>query len=252
MSITKPKPKFNRKTKIIMSVVLCVFSFIGLYEAIHDYQHYWDIPLTVQDIKELKNTDNHTLVIYPFFTQYAYMKHGFYEYFNKTCDTSCLTISYDPFNIKPSYVTGKSAYNRLLLLNYPAMSDLYLSEHPEILNNYNKVIVLHEEYVTQNLFNILSTKNNTVFLYPNALYALIDVNYKNKTFTLIKGHGYPDIHLRNGFGWQYSDSTKNEYDLKCDSWKFEKLPHHSMMLNCFPEMLILHNTDLLKEIRDYK
>ena len=69
---------------------------------------------------------------------------------------------------------------------------LTVDQNPEILQNYDTVILLHNEYVTKKQFDAISTHPNLIFLHPNALYALeIDVNYDTNTMTLIRGHDYP-------------------------------------------------------------
>ena len=72
------------------------------------------------------------------------------------------------------------------------------------------MIVLPNEYVTKKEFDAITNHPDVVFLYPNALYAQVRTNYTDNTITLVHGHGYPDIKIKNGFGWKY-DSSKYDY-----------------------------------------
>ena len=154
---------------------------------------------TYQEIG-LFNKSKDIVFVYPIFTQGAYGKNGFYDYYNKKCDTSCLTV-----NI-PSKINGVQASSiggawALKLLQYPHVTDEDVDKNPDILKQYKRVIVLHNEYVTQREFGAITQHPHVIYLYPNALYAKVSVDYWNNTTTLILGHGYPDSTIRNGFGW---------------------------------------------------
>jgi hypothetical protein len=69
--------------------------------------------------------------------------------------------------------------------------------------------MLHKEE-----FNAITNHPHVVYLYPNSLYAKVSIDYWNNTTTLIRGHGYPDKTLGNGFGWKF-DNSKFEYDREC-------------------------------------
>ena len=187
------------------------------------------------------------VVIYPVFTQAAYSKNGFYYYYYKKCDSSCLTVKLPP-SIVPIYQTGGRAFMALGILNYSIITDVDVDLHPEILKNYKKVILLHNEYVTQREFDAITSHPNVLYLYPNALFAKISVNYVNYTITLIRGHGYPDSSVQNGFGWKF-DNSQYEYDVKCDNWKFYKIDNGTMV-NCYPSFRMLYDESFLQAIKD--
>ncbi|HZS74006.1 MAG TPA: hypothetical protein VFA69_05830 [Candidatus Nitrosotalea sp.] len=191
--------------------------------------------------------------IYPIFTQAAYKQGGFYDYYNKKCGTTCLTIPI-PAKIDGGYSSSISAAMVLNLLNYSQISDVDIDTNPNILKKYSKIIVLHNEYVTQKEFDAITHHPNVIYLYPNALYALVKINYNIGTITLVKGHGYPasastsESSIGNGFGWKY-DNSKYEYDNKCDNWQFIIIPH-GKMLNCYPSLRILTDQSLLHAIKN--
>jgi hypothetical protein len=124
-----------------------------------------------------------------------------------------------------------------------------VDKNPQILSQYDKVIVLHNEYVTQNEFVAITTHPHVIYLYPNSLYAQIYTDYNKNTITLARGHGYPDLKLRNGFDWKY-DNSQFEYDTVCQNWKFDKIDN-GIMLDCYPENYLANNLILLKTIKDY-
>jgi len=193
------------------------------------------------------STTNSTVVVYPVFTQAAYSENGFYYFYYNKCDSSCLTVKL-PDDIIPVYQTGGRALMALNLLNYSIITDVDVDQHPEILKNYNKIILLHNEYVTQKEFDAITSHPHVLYLFPNALYAKITTDYTNNTITLIRGHGYPDSSVKNGFGWK-SDNSQYEYDVKCNNWKFYKIDN-GKMVNCYPSFRILYDQSFLQAIKD--
>jgi len=184
-----------------------------------------------------------TIFIYPSFTQAAYGPHGFYNYYRKQCDSSCLTVSI-PDSVHGTQASSIVGAWILKLLDYPYVKDQDVDKNPDILKQYKKVIVLHSEYVTQKEFDAITRHPNVIFLYPNALYARITANYANNTITLVRGHGYPDASIRNGFGWRL-DNTKYEYNVKCDDWNFYHQDNYTF-LNCYPEYHVLVSKEMLQ------
>jgi hypothetical protein len=192
------------------------------------------------------NTTEKTVFVYPIFTQAAYGKNGFYSFYNKTCSSECLTVQI-PDKINGIYSSSVKGSNVLMLLNYPFITDIDIDKNPDILKNYDKVILLHNEYVTKTEFDAIINHPNAVFLYPNALYAQVDVNYDKNTITLLRGHGYPPGIL-NGFNWN-SDNSKYEYDYGCLKWNFYRKDTHTF-LNCYPEYKMLYDAQLLRTLKE--
>ena len=186
-------------------------------------------------------------VVYPILTQAAYGANGFYSYYAKKCDTKCLTVPI-PSTIAGTYSSSSKAMSILTLLNYSHITDIDIDKNPNILKKYDKVIMLHNEYVTQKEFDAITHHPNVVYLYPNALYAKVSVDYDKNTFTLIRGHGYPNVSIKNGFDWK-NDNSKYEYDFYCDNWGFNRIPNGTM-LNCYPEFRVLYDDLLLQTIRN--
>lgn len=194
----------------------------------------------------MTNKPKDIVFVYPIFTQAAYSNKGFYDYYNKKCDTSCLTVS---IPTKINGVQASSIAGALVLrtLGYPHVTDVDVDKNPDILKQYKRVIILHNEYVTKKEFDAITSHPDVIYLYPNALYAEVQTNYNTNTITLINGHGYPDPNLRNGFGWS-SDNSKYEYNVECDNWNFYK-KGNATMLNCFPEYKMLYSAELLRELQ---
>ncbi len=191
----------------------------------------------------LFNKSKDIVFVYPIFTQGAYGPNGFYDYYNKKCDSSCLTVSI------PSQIHGMQASSiagawALKLLQFPYVTDVDIDKNPDILKQYKRVIVLHSEYVTKKEFDAITNHPDVIFLYPNALYAEVKADYGNNTITLIRGHGYPDPNIKNGFDWK-DDNSKFEYNVQCDNWNFYK-KDNATMLNCYPEYQLLYNEELLR------
>lgn len=200
------------------------------------------------DQVSIQNDTKNSVVIIPVFTAAAYSEHRFYAYYGGQCDSSCLTSIID-LHIPLGYTSSGKAVNTLQSLGYHTLTDIEVDKNPKILSQYDKVIVLHNEYVTQNEFDAITTHPHVIYLYPNSLYGKIYANYDKNTITLVRGHGYPDLKIRNGFGWKF-DNSQLEYDTSCKNWKFDKIKN-GIMLNCYPENIIANNIALLKAIKEY-
>ena len=190
--------------------------------------------------------DVDTIFVIPTFTASAYSKNGFYDFYNGYCDKQCLTIpivSEDNLD----YSSSANAVKILQLLKYDSITDLELHENPSILNKYEKVILLHNEYVSKKMFVVITTHKNVIFLYPNALYAEVEV--EKDTIKLIRGHGFPVTDIGNGFNWINDNTHPYEFDNKCDKWDFYKITN-GFMLNCYPEQIIWKDELFLKTIKD--
>lgn len=190
---------------------------------------------------------NKPLFIIPLFTASAYSKNGFYDFYNGNCD-SCLTtkiVSVDNLGEQSS----ANAVKVLELLDYDSITDIELDKNPDVLSKYEKIIVLHNEYVTQNEFDAITSHPNVIYLYPNALYAKIEVDYDKKTISLIRGHGYPELEIDNGFNWEFDNTRPYEFDKKCDDWEFYDIPN-GKMLNCYPEQKIWKDKEFLKALKE--
>jgi len=195
----------------------------------------------------LKPGDN-SVVIYPIFTASAYAEPGFYTYFAGDCDESCIT------NLSFNYAGGtynSSIHTAQILhsVGYNLITDIDVDKNPEILNNYEKIILLHNEYVTKKMFDAIVDHPNVVFLFPNALYAEIGVNYDDNTMSLIRGHDYPSG-IKNGFDYEIEERFHEyEYDDQCLEWEFIKIKN-GYHLNCYPEGVIHENFDILLKLKE--
>jgi hypothetical protein len=190
---------------------------------------------------------NKPLVIIPVYTASAYAKNGFYDFYNGNCNT-CLTtkiVSIDELGEQSS----ANAVKVLELLGYDSVTDMELDKNPSILTKYDKIIMLHSEYVTKKMFDAITSHPNVIYLYPNALYAEISTNFVDNTISLIRGHGYPDASIDNGFDWKYDNTRPYEFDKECNNWEFYEIPN-AKMLNCYPEQKIWKDEKFLKTLKE--
>ncbi len=187
-------------------------------------------------------------MIIPIFTANAYKEPGFYNYYEKTCDEKCLTVPI--LNRSSGYTSSDNAVKILKFLQYEMITDIDVDKNPNILKQYDKVIMLHNEYVTKSEFYAVISHPNVIYLYPNVLYAEVESNYEKNTITLKKGHNYPEINILNGFDWEY-DNTPMEYDNQCEDWEFYPI-HNGWMLNCYPEdSLLMNDKEFLMKIKEF-
>ena len=197
--------------------------------------------------KERLGPNQTSIVIIPIMTASAYSKGGFYDYYEGRCGTECLTVKINQGLDLHGHASGHTKL-ALEILDYGFINDYILDymlqSDPHYLDQYDKVIVLHSEYVTQAVFDALQHHKKVIYLAPNALHAKVTVN--KGVMTLVQGHSYNNKY--NGFDWPY-DNTAQEYENTCKDWKFVPLPN-GYQLNCNGEESIYRNFDLLKELRN--
>ena len=189
-----------------------------------------------------------TIVIYPIFTAAAYSEPGFYTYFREECDEKCLTIELQK-EYAPDFTSSGNGFQVLKLLGYEIISDIDVDQDPTILEKYDKVILLHNEYVTKKEFDAITTHSNVLYLYPNALYAEVKIDYDTNLLILQRGHNFPESHIRHGFDWKF-DNSPLEYDMDCQEMGFDKIDN-GWMLNCYPERPIHQSKVLLNMIKEF-
>jgi len=206
---------------------------------------------------DLKNNKK-SAVVFPIFTAAAYSEPGFYTFYRGECDgefhgvlfrdADCLTVKLEE-EYSPLFTSSANGLQVLNLLDYEIITDITIHQNPEILLQYEKIILLHNEYVTSTQFDAIISHPNVIYLYPNALYAEIDFDEELWEISLIRGHNYPDPLIRNGFDWKF-DNSLEEYDVTCEDMKFSKIDN-GWMLNCYPENILHKSKELLKQIRDF-
>ena len=187
----------------------------------------------------LWNDPQSAAVVFPYFTYAAYESQGFYDYYRGDCDDCTTTKFAEP---KSKYTSSGKAHQALTLLGYDSITDIQIDKNPGILQQFDKVIMLHNEYVTRAMFDAITSHPNVIYLYPNALYAEIEVNYVDQTITLIRGHNYPEQEIANGFDWKFDNTHPYEYDSLCLNMEFYKIGG-AWMSNCYPENIFLTNDE---------
>lgn len=195
------------------------------------------------------DSNKKTVVIYPILTESAYYdEHGYYTYYKGECDETCLTVQIHSGDNQSLFNSSGIGFQILKLLGYDTLSDIDVDKNPKILNEYDKVILLHNEYVTKKEFDAITNHPKVIYLYPNALYAEVKIDYWSNSVSLVKGHGYPEKSIGNGFDWKF-DNSKLEYDSDCTNMEFYSI-ENGFMLNCYPELVIHKNQYLLKTIKE--
>ncbi len=198
------------------------------------------------DYESLRAPAN-SVVVYPILTQGAYEWGGMHDFYTNRCDT-CLTAQIPEFYEK-TFSSSGNAYRILEFLNYEVIDDIDIDKNPSILQKYDKVILLHNEYVTRAEFEAITQHPNVIYLYPHALVSEVKTNYDENTFTLLRGPGFPNENIQNGFDWQFDNSQYFD-DWSCKEWEFYQIDN-GFMLNCYPETELPHyGHDILKTIKN--
>ena len=197
------------------------------------------------DYDKLKAPD-HAVVVYPIFTQSGYDWNGIHDFYTGRCD-SCTSVPLHNYYEKTFSASG-NAHVVLEFLGYDIIDDITLDKNPQILDKYEKVILLHNEFVTQNEFDAILNHPKVIYLYPNSLNSKIDADYSKNMITLVKGPGFPDESNTSGFNWMY-DNSEQMQNWDCLDWQFERV-ENGYQLNCYPEQLIINDGfELLKTIK---
>ena len=186
-----------------------------------------------------------TAVVYPILTQTAYAWGGIHDFYLGRCD-SCSEVKIDEF-YDPIFSVGAKSFRILEFLGYKVIDDIDIDKNPEILNNFNSVVVLHNEFVTEKEFLAITSHPNIVYMYPGALNSKVKINYENETMILERGPSFPQSDVISGFDWKYDNSNISN-NTTCEEWKFYKI-NNGHMLNCTPEDIIQNNDKILKELK---
>ena len=215
-------------------------------------QHFLLKPENTELYREIGvGFEQHSSVfVVPIFTMTAYGEPGFYNYFGGECGTECLKDIPIRYESRPTFESSANSIKILRLLGYPYITDIEIDKNPGILELFDKVILLHNEYVTSNEFEAITKHPKVIYLHPNALYAQIEVDYEKDSISLIRGHNYPSVEIKNGFEWKFDNTHPFEYDTECEDWDFIEIDN-GVMLNCYPEKIIFQDERLLKAIKEY-
>ncbi len=196
---------------------------------------------------EALHPDAKTAVIYPIFTQSAYDWQGIHDYYAGYCN-SCTNATISNIYEK-SYSASGNGFRILEFLGYQVIDDIDIDKNPRILEKYDKVILLHNEFVTKKEYEAITHHPKVIYLYPNSLNSEIKVDYIKNMITLVRGPDYPQKGIKNGFDWK-DDNTKYFHDWDCMDWKFYNA-HNGYMLNCYPETVLPDNGfGMLKAIKN--
>ncbi len=202
--------------------------------------------LQYYDDYEALRSDSNTVVIYPIFTQSAYDWDGIHYFLKGICE-KCITSKIQDY-YERSYASSANGFRILEFLGYETIDDIDVDKNPDLLKQYDKVILLHNEFVTKVEYEAISSHPNVVYLYPNALNSEIKADYSSNTITLVRGPSFPQDEISNGFDWEFDNSEYFD-DWDCMDWKFYEI-ENGHMLNCYPEIqLPLYGNEILRTIK---
>lgn len=244
------------KTKKILIVGIALLAMIG-FGAILVYDHfkYGELKtLSSHDKKAMSYQGESLLLIKPTFTETAYSPNGFYKYFNGKCNESCLQINIQKGNPTAFLAWNMKGINIMQKLGYPMIDDLELhkklAKDPDFLQKYDSIILMHNEYVTREMFEAVTAHKNVIYLYPNTLYAQVQYQYSfgDEKIRLVQGHGYPNATVDNGFGWKHDNTRPYEFDRECKDWFFNRI-ENGWQLNCYPELVLTKKPEILKTVK---
>lgn len=234
--------KVNQENKNALSFIIMIAGGAGVGILL---LYFFPVPVPLfneVEARVLKYDDLSILVVKPLLTANAYKKGGFYDYYQGKCDESCLSVQIDK-NIPYTYDSSLRAIARFEKLGATMADDYTLN--PDDLAKYDRIILLHNEYVTQEFFDAVQKHPNVIYMYPNALYGKVSV--QDGMMTLIEGHGVNG--KDNGFGWAYDNTRPYEADNLCEQINWIRVPN-GIQVNCYPENFIMENSWVFGFVRD--
>ena len=224
------------------------------------------IPEIVSKRIQDRTNNSNSVVIFPTITLHAYKDSCIWDYY-ESANNDCLNINIDDvdfnepvidiWNIKnegtsPHYFwnTNLISYQVFNILGYETISELEIEEDPNVLDNYDKVIVLHNKYVTKKIFDAIINHEKVVYMHPGALSEEVELDLENKSLKILSPVKYPqDKNFNNDFLWMY-DNTHREFK-NCEDImdaKFENVAN-GIMTNCYSENIL--ETQILKIVKDF-
>lgn len=252
----------NKSEKFFFAgILLMIIPFLGFV-----VWSYWiNAIFTPEELNELDMQGKGILVIVPLLTANAYKDGGFYDFYNGTCSEECLTVDIDR-DVPWDYQSSQRAITRFEALRANMVTDYDLAGNTLMLSLYKTVVVLHSEYVTEDVYNALQKHSNVFYMYPNALYAEIAISDNPDRMkitgpdgavkyhpikgiakmTLVSGHGYPE-QTKNGFGWKY-ENTDEEHKT-CDEYEYRKIDNGYQM-TCWPQRILIDDHSIFSFILD--
>ena len=135
----------------------------------------------------------------------------------------------------------------------------YLENYPVLAEDvfYRKVLSAEKKLdndIDSAFLNALKLRTQYTFAFVvEKADRLIEVDYDANTITLIRGHGYPESEISNGFDWEFDNTHPYEYDNQCLTMKFYKIDN-GWMTNCYPEQVFTNSVNgthkILKLIKE--
>lgn len=237
----------NRFNSIMISMTATMLLLLA-FVVINNSQAYLAVPekssgiYTESKLPELRyyknydelSSDGKTAVVYPIFTQSAYDWGGFHDYYSDYCDYCTSTSLHNEY--EKTFSASGNGFRILEFLGYQVIDDTDIDKDPTILEQFDKVILLHSEFVTKTEFDAIINHPKVIYLYPGSLDSQITVDYEKNIISLVRGKSYPTSDVKSGFDWKNSN-PQYANDWNCHSWEFYMVDN-GYMLNCYPETFL--------------
>jgi hypothetical protein len=176
------------------------------------------------------------LVVKATFTSSAYQRGSWYDKGVDSVKTVPVITDESQYTRRMKNGGAWFAFNALSrFVDYS--DDIEVSKNPSILERYDKVIMLHNEYVTEQEYNAVMAHPNVFYAFPNAMYRLVKYDGTQNTITLVGETGN-----------QYSRATwesADEYD-RCYVGGYSVIDYpNGRGLSCYPAYQSIWNPFLI-------
>jgi hypothetical protein len=199
----------------------------------------------------LYNSTESTLVVYPSYTYWANEQNSLVDIGDEDWCDGCesYTAKHVQFTVTNGGFSDVGGSVGIIGDQYFAyVTDYYLDHNGTSIKmeDYDKVILMRNVYVTENFRNMVLNHTNVLYMFPDALTKKVITNS-----TYMKASGSSDITMTYVKDIKPLHPMSLEWadDNRCEDWEFIKVVNGYMM-NCTPDIAIINNHDMILAMRD--
>ena len=197
----------------------------------------------------LNNATETILMIYPSYTWVANEPNSLVDIGRLYDGCESHTASHSIFASKSGGVSDVGgSIGRIGSEYFTVVSDYYLEHDTASINiqDFDKVILMRNSYVTDNFRNMVLNHDNVVYMFPDVFTHEVTTN---STYTKAPSASNINMTYVGEYEPLHPDAINWADDNRCNEWKFVKVINGYMM-NCVPDVAIINNHDMLIAMRD--
>ena len=199
----------------------------------------------------LNNSTESIIMVYPSYTYWANELNSLADIGDEDWCYECesFTRAHELFTVhNGGFSSVGGSVGRIGDQYFTYVTDYYLEHNGTSIKmeDYDKVILMRNSYVTDNFRNMVLNHTNVVYMFPDALTKEVTTNStytKAPRDSQITMTYVDDIEPLHPMAHEWAD------DNRCEEWEFIKVINGYMM-NCTPDVAIINNHDMILTMRD--